>query len=151
MTWLHLKSGREGTTWCKHTYIILVQDKVRLRMFKNSTSDVSIMELSVRRQTFSGQMITIRPDFFLRFSHIRVDLLLYESKMTDICKQYNWMAEKKLRQEPATCCCSSHKKPQRQSYFLSFQFSLFSRHCKARIFMPKLNENNVEYFFRHLV
>ena len=37
-----------------------------------------------------------RPYFFLRSSHIRVDLLSYESKPTNKRKQYDWMAEKKL-------------------------------------------------------
>ena len=35
-----------------------------------------------------------RPIFFLRYSRIGVDLLLYDSKMTDIREQYDWIAEK---------------------------------------------------------
>ena len=34
--------------------------------------------------------------FFSQSSHIRVDLLSYESKSTDNREQYNWRAEKNL-------------------------------------------------------
>ena len=38
--------------------------------------------------------ITTRPNFFLRSGRNRVDLLSYESKMTDKQEQYDWRAEK---------------------------------------------------------
>ena len=39
---------------------------------------------------------TPRPNFFLRSSHIRVDLQAYESKPTDNREKYDWRAEKNL-------------------------------------------------------
>ena len=47
---------------------------------------------------------TTRPNSFLRPCHSRVDLLLYESKLTDKWEQYDWIAKKNLDGQRLKIC-----------------------------------------------
>ena len=62
---------------------------------RNNNNNNSDNPLTSRRAD-GGKNRHTRPDFLLRSSRIRADLLSYESKPTDKQEQYDWTDEKKL-------------------------------------------------------